>query len=74
LINLTASVKHYKNLAIKLESVNRAKAYSAILSSLKAKTNNVDQEELEFRWESITAENNIHMNHLINTYALTGYG
>ena len=80
LLQMTASVKNYSDFKIHLERVNVEKAYIAIMSeayprktdvnSLKKLYNDYYQE----RSKQADAEITNHINHLINAYALTGYG
>lgn len=79
LLNLTASVKSYKEMEIHLERVNKLKAYSAIISDLK----DVDEQTANLLYEDYYGNKprkrkskNVteHLNHLISVYALTGKG
>lgn len=77
LLNISASVKNYSDFSIHLENVNRKKAYLAIASKLYP---DKTEPRLHFEYEtyfSLSKGNeaiNTHMSHLINLYALTGYG
>lgn len=78
--NLTFSVKHYADFTVHLESVNKIKAYSAIISKIHPNLN-TDQEAqqayLDYYVNKIRPANEAvswHLTHLLGLYALTGYG
>lgn len=78
LLNITASVKNYSSFKIHLENVNRKKAYLAIVSEAYP---NYNKNELEGLWQKYQVDHigndaavEEHLQHLINLYALTGYG
>lgn len=78
LLNITASVKNYSSFKIHLENVDRKKAYLAIISEAYP---NYNKNELEGLWQKYQIDhignNEVveeHLQHLINLYALTGYG
>lgn len=78
LLNITASIKNYSSFRVSLEKVNKKKAYLAIMSEAKPK---LEKKGLEDLWKiyQIERKNNdpiveTHIQHLINVYALTGYG
>lgn len=78
LLNITASVKNYSSFKVHLENVDRKKAYLAIVSEAYPDYN---KEELEGLWQKYQIDHigndavvEQHLQHLINLYALTGYG
>ena len=78
LLNMTLSVKNYTDFQIHLEKVNRKKAYLAIISEIYPKAS---KQQLEKKYEKYqikkigtNLEVEEHLQHLINLYALTGYG
>lgn len=78
LIAATASVKNYSSFNIGLEKVDRQKAYMAVISEIYPE---MTKETLESSWEYYNFEHlyenpeiENHLQHLINLYALTGYG
>ena len=80
LLNVTASVKNYAELTVKLENVNKEKAYTAIIAKLypegEAEANKAIYKS--YRAKDKNSKNaqsiDLHMEHLANLYALTGFG
>ena len=72
LLKITATVKNYSDFSIHLENVNIRKAYLAIMTELYP---NMKQETINnfFKYNHGEQEEQ-HLSHLMNLYALTGYG
>lgn len=78
LIGLTASVKNYNNFEVKLENVNRRKAYLAVIPQLKRISTSAASQLYEnyFIKKTMPPDENVmlHLEHIFQIYALTGYG
>ena len=81
LLNLTISVKNYSSFKVHLENVDRKKAYLAVMSEVYPDKTKIDLSNLENMWiqyqvRHINNDKHVeeHIQHLINLYALTGYG
>lgn len=80
LLKITASVKNYTDFNIHLERVNVEKAYMAIMSEAYPKKKSAKelqqmyQDYYEAKTKAADAEVSTHISHLVNAYALTGYG
>lgn len=79
LLKITASVKNYKDFRIKLESVNRKKAYLAIMNTLypnktSAEINSLFSDYYETKTKHSVFDVDSHLGHMMSLYALTGYG
>lgn len=72
LLKITATVKNYSDFSIHLENVNTRKAYLAIMTELYP---NMKQKTINnfFKYNHGEQEEQ-HLSHLMNLYALTGYG
>jgi hypothetical protein len=76
---ITASVKNYSDFAIHLEYVDTRKAYEAIMTELYKKytPTAINTMYNEYYAHKILDSHEIvdaHLNHIMNIYALTGYG
>lgn len=80
LLNMTLSVKNYRDWQIKLERVNKDKAYRAILSTLPGSTRESLENAYKDTYEILKnrsrygADIEAHLTHIAQLYALTGYG
>lgn len=78
LLNITASIKNYSSFKVHLEKVDRHKAYLAIVSEAYPEKDKAGLEDLYQQYQIEHINNNPiveeHIQHLINLYALTGYG
>lgn len=78
LIGLTASVKNYNDFEVKLENVNRKKAYLAIVPQLKRVSISTASQLYEnyFIKKTMPLDEMVmsHLEHVFQIYALTGYG
>jgi hypothetical protein len=87
LLDLTASVKNSNDFLIKLETLNRKKAYFAIMkgiagNNLTGSGMEISDDEIEelYKFYFVNAPSKqdefvaSHINHMSQIYALTGYG
>lgn len=78
LLNITASIKNYSSFRVHLENVDRKKAYLAIMSEAYPEKQGKDLQALYTQYQVRQIGNDpvveSHIQHLINLYALTGYG